>query len=380
MTVYGVDSHRRVWTAPRLTSPARTGRWGSAQVVAGELIAMLLAAALLLPIGPLLAVGLALLLAPALLRWRGRWWYEVGHDRLRLRRRRLRAGAPSIRTLSHEGADIGMGVDEDGWFAALAVTPPGGDVGGSRTPRLDALVRHAGSRIGLQVLVHHPMTATNVDPDSLCATSYEELRSSLGLAPPAEVLIVVRRRPRDARAGADQDLTAGRALRSALGRLGAGLRAHGFTHRVLDGPELAGALHRSLRGPDAAMTGGPPRESWRRWRTGRFAHVSFGATRWPARVPPDLLADLGRVCGAVEVWSSLVIGEIPAPDRARGPDGARLVVRVVAPAEGIGEAAQRLRAHARALGVSLIRLDGEQGPAAYATAPTAAPYGWGSSW
>jgi type VII secretion protein EccE len=366
-----------MWTAPRLTAPPRTGRFGPAQVVAAELIAILLVAAVHVPVGSLLPVAVAALLAPAVLRWRGRWWYEVVQARLRLRHGAL---VPPIHTLTDEG--VGIGLDEEGWFAAMAVAPANTNAGrtSARAPCLDSLVRHAGDRISVQVLVQHSTAATDVDPMSLCARSYQELRSALGVAPVA-VWIVLRLASRDARAGAARDVSAGRQLRSALARVGTGLNSQGLRHRVLDGPELGATLRRSRIGPDHAGTpAATPHESWRRWRTGRFAHVSFGATRWPTRVPPDLLTELGRVGHGIEVWISMVLAEVRAPDRPRGPSGMRLVVRIVAPVERIGDAARRLRAHARALGVSLVRLDGEQGPAVYATAPTAAPYGWGRSW
>ncbi len=385
MTVYGMDSRRRMWTAPSATAPARAGRVGAAQVVAAELIAMLLLAAVLLPYGSPLPLGLAALLAPAVLRWRGRWWYEVAQARLRLGRPEQ---PPSVHALAGEGeagggeagGGVGIGQDADGWFAAMAVAPEGAGAQGSaaRAPRLDTLVRFTDDRMSLQVLVHHPAAAPGVDAASPCVRSSQELRGALGVAAPAGVWIVLRGRSRAAGAG---ELDVGRRLRGALARIAASLQTRGFRARVLDGPELESVLRRSRVGPDQARTpAATAHESWRRWQTGRLAHVSFGATRWPARVPPDLLADLGRVGDGIEGWTSMTVSGIQAPDRQRGPTGARLVVRIVAPVDQLAHATRRLRAHARALGVSLVRLDGEHGPAVYATAPTAAPYGWGRPW
>jgi hypothetical protein len=60
--------------------------------------------------------------------------------------------------------------------------------------------------------------------------------------------------------------------------------------------------------------------------------------------------------------------------------GTRMLVRVVATPETIDDCQRQIAADARRLGVRLVRLDGEQAAAVYATTPTAASLGWAGTW
>jgi hypothetical protein len=110
-------------------------------------------------------------------------------------------------------------------------------------------------------------------------------------------------------------------------------------------------------------------------------------TRWPGGrgrgeegASPDLLAQLADVPGATAVCASVVAGAIRQAQDEGGPLGARVLIRVAAPREMATRCLRHLRASARRLRVSVVRLDGEQAPTVYATMPTAATDGWDRSW
>jgi hypothetical protein len=85
----------------------------------------------------------------------------------------------------------------------------------------------------------------------------------------------------------------------------------------------------------------------------------------------DLFAELAQVPGAFSVCTAIAFSPTDPPGRI----GARMVVRVVATPEAVAACGRQLRAGVRALGLSLVRLDGEQAAGVYATTPTAAAVG-----
>jgi type VII secretion protein EccE len=396
-------------TVPDLVAAARAGRFGAAQIVAAELAVMAILAAaytrsLLIAVAGALAT--LVLLTAALGRVGGRWWYEAFAAWLRLRHRRragsraargvrtagpyaveLAALAPylHVQTATYRDMPMGVAADELGWFAAVAVTGRDGlSRGEGAALRLDWLARLVGEPAAptsaVQVVVRQAGLPSG-DPRLPHARSYQELRDSLGVVPHRDVWIAVRLDLDDGEtAAADRggDIAGiHRALGAALVRVSTVLTTSGLDHRVLDGNELRQALLDAY-GPDP-VDGRPARaahETWSRWQARRTVHVCYAVAGWPVKPGADVLTELARVPGAVSVCTAIAFGELPTRgDRPHGPIGARMVLRVVAAPEAVGGCLRQLRAGARRLGVRLVRLDGEQAAAVYATTPTAAALG-----
>jgi type VII secretion protein EccE len=277
---------------------------------------------------------------------------------------------------------IGVAADELGWFAAIAVTARDGlSRGDGAALRLDWLARLVGEPAAptsaVQVVVRQAGLPGG-DPRTPYARSYQELRDSLAVVPHRDVWIAVRLDLDDGEtAAADRggDIAGiHRALGAALVRVSTVLTTSGLDHRVLDGTELRQALLDAY-GPDP-YDGRASRahETWSRWQARRAVHVCYAVAGWPTKPGGDVLTELARVPGAVSVCTAIAFGEVPSRG-ARGPIAARMVLRVVAAPELVGGCLRQLRAGARRLGVRLVRLDGEQAAAVYATTPTAAAMG-----
>ena len=381
------------------------GRFGTTQAVALELAVVAVVTVPYLPLawGAVIGAGAILLLAGGLFRFGGRWGYETVTAWLRLVRRR--AGARAARTGPYRGdlpilaprlsihaarqrtGAIGVGEDELGWFAAIALTPVDGlSRGHGATLRLDWLARLVAdaslAASTLQIVVRHtPLPSAGLEPASACARSYQALREALGVPAQRDVWIAVRLGLRDGAQAAAQrggDLAGvHRALASALGRISAGLAAADLDHEVLD----AAGLHRSLtvacgQYPASLSSGSasPTREAWSAWRGHRAVHVCFAVKSWPAAAPPHLFTELARLPQALSVSTAMVFsGTAPVAGQRIVP--VRTLVRVAAAPEVVGSCVRELRSTARRLGVPLVRLDGEQAAGVYATAPTGAAIG-----
>ncbi|BCB88302.1 type VII secretion protein EccE [Phytohabitans suffuscus] len=388
------------------TSAARpAGRVGAAQLVAVEAVLVAVAAAAYaLPlaaagvIGTVAAAGLL----GAAVRFRGRWGYEVAAARWRLGRRRratrwaaggaapgaaLAVLAPelSLTTARDRTGAVGVGEDALGWFAAVAVLPHDGLARGAAGQlRLDRLARLAADPAfpaGTLQVVTRRAPAFGDDPRAPYARSYAELRQALGVPHPLDIWLAVRLGARDGAAAA-ADRGGGRAgvrraLSAAVSRVGGELTAMGLAHRVLDAGSLRLALIVACGPPVPGPA--PLRESWSRLRAGGEAHVCFAVRSWPARTPGDLLARLADVPPATAVHTALLLGA-SRPETAHQGGGAtgvaaQTVIRVVAPAEATAACVKHLRSTAGALGVRLVRLNGEHAAGVYATAPTGAATG-----
>ncbi|BCB76265.1 hypothetical protein GCM10022251_25310 [Phytohabitans flavus] len=369
------------------TAVARpAGRVGATQVVAVEVAIALAAAAYAFPpvaAGVTGAVGVVVLFG-AVLRFQGRWGYEVAAARWRLWRRRgaARAAAPrdalavlapelSLATATDRSGAVGVGADALGWFAAVAVVPHDGLARGSGTElRLDRLARLATDAAFpaalLQVVTRRVPFAG--DPRSAYARSYVELRQALGVPAPLDVWIAVRLGVRDgAAAAADRGGGAAgvhRALAAAVSRLGSELAGMGLAHRVLDAAGLRDAL-----GVACGQGPRPPGESWSRWQASPDSHISFAVRSWPARGADGLLARLAEVPDAAAVHTAVLLGA------GRGGVAAQAVVRLVAAPDRMAACVRHLRTSAAGLGIRLIRLNGEHAAGVYATAPTGATTG-----
>jgi hypothetical protein len=113
--------------------------------------------------------------------------------------------------------------------------------------------------------------------------------------------------------------------------------------------------------PDAVI------ERWSGWEAAGAVHVSFAVLHWPAQPPADVLSALSHVPHATAVDTAVALRPPTEPDE---PLPVRATIRVAAAPDRLAASIEHLLATAARLGVRLGRLDGEQGTAAYATAPT----------
>lgn len=337
---------------------SRAGRLGPVRI--GQLVVVQLAviatiAAYPQPPAVFVLVGLAALglVGTAFARRRGRWWYLDVPNYWRLHRRRQahrRAGgerltpltaALAVRETTDRGMRIGIGVDTDGWFAALRVSAPG----------LDDLLRvllETGSPVSaLQVVRHCVPVATVLAPAG--EQTWVALRLAADDAPEQA----------GSRGGGVEGVH--RALAATVGRVGKALRAAGLDRRPLTAGELIDALDAvsGWRGSELAASPVLP-EHWNGWLGADAQHVCFQVTG------SFVLADLERALpGTSALSTTLSVRVVPGePARLHG------LLRVAAGDGMAGTTAAEVTAVAAQVGCSLHRLDGAHGPALYAVAPT----------
>jgi type VII secretion protein EccE len=339
-------------------------------------------------------VGLVVMLV-VLARSHGRWWVERVLLRRRFRRRRravpdpgepdprlaaLRCLAPALTVQNisgPDGAQIGVAEDGAGWFAIAAVTSPSGMRGESSgqlpLDRLVEVFREAGQPGAvLQVVVHTvPTPSVELDPRWPCDASYRELLSLAGPVPADRLSWVVVRLDAHTLAeagvgGRDESAQAPAVAAALLRRLGKALRRAGVAYQILDADGVVEALSRSC--DLVAPVGGPavakPREDWRAWHSASLAHVNYWVRAWPDLARGRSLLDgLAGAPGSLTSVAMVLAAEGEEVDL-------QCVARVGAPADQISRACQGMVAAARSAGARLFRLDGEQAPAVYVTAPT----------
>ncbi|GLY01737.1 MULTISPECIES: type VII secretion protein EccE [Actinoplanes] len=393
------------FTARPVRRPGRIGPLSTTQILVAELcLVAVVAAGLRGPVPLAVASGVAAVLLTVFFARRGhRWWLEHRALVADHRRRRADAGrttgahdrsgsaagsgpvldalrglAPGLAVAdvsTADGGTVGVGRDGAGWFSTVALAPDAPPV------PLDTLVGLlAGAdqpgvlmQLGTQTV---PAPSPDVHPSSPAGTSYRQVLAGLGNAPvPAhrETAISVRI---DAYALAEalQDHTAdpeeAAALVASLARkVATGLRRIGVGCRTLDARQLVALLARSCDvepGP-LATAGAPPAEEWTHWRSARLIHRTYWLRTWPA--PADGLGSLfawAATAPAAQTTVTLVI------DPSGGTDVAvRAFVRLATrPDTDLGDLDRVLVDGARRVGADLLPLDGEQGPATYATAPT----------
>jgi type VII secretion protein EccE len=329
----------------------------------------------------------------------GRWWYETFAARWRLRRRRavasrhIRAAyehgetrmAPlaaaisgfAVRAVDNRGREIGIGQDEDGWFAAVRLGP-WQDMSGNQLVHLGleqlvSIVAESTVQISALQIVSHRVGAPSRLPESASAAvrSYQELVMQAGCPLEQAAWLAVRLSPPDAaeaawgRGGGMDGVD--RAIAAAIGRIEKVLASAGVPHRVLDADglreALAAACGLEALGRPTENARPAVREQWSTWQAGGLTHVTFDVRHWPRQPNPELLAELAAV-QASEVSVALVI-------RPYGERIAMLgLVRVVAPPAGLRPVLDQLTSTARKQGVRLGRLYGNQARGVYATAPT----------
>lgn len=366
--------------ADRPVTPAdrrRRGRLGP--VVVGQLVVLECAALAVWfatggPSWLLAAVAALALLAvvAAFARRGGRWWYEDLTLRRRLRRRRnaARGAAPagdprlaalapelSVVELTERGTRLGIGQDDRGWFAAVALTGrPGSPAGSIEAAVVDRALAVLADFSG-------PVTQTQV-------VSHTLVWYPAPGAPPAAhrtVWVALRLSVADARA---ETVSRGggmhgvhRTVAAGVGRLGKTLNAAGLGHRVLGRDELHAAV---VSGAGLDLAPEPPVESWSSLRGGGWTQRCLAL-----RVRPG--GSLGALVDAVTATSapSHTVAAVVLPGGRQLPPLLR-----VAAMDGHAEAlVKAVRDVARRSGVPARPLDGQHGPAVYATAPVGTAMG-----
>jgi len=392
----------RAGGAPPAAGPATiTTRRRPGYLGAVSIAQVLLAEAFVVAVVALLTRGWAVVAAAVLVggvvlvfafgRFEGRWWTERAVMRWRFRRRRgpglgaaddqrlsaLRALAPELdvrNVVGQDGTSVGVGQDAAGWFAAVAVSLPGGIRGDALSSiPLDRLARSLAEEPGaiLQLVIHTiPAPSAEVDARHRCTTSYRELLESHGAVPASQTVWVVVRLDADTLAESINQADGfgqAPALAAALARrIGRALSRAGLVPQVLEADGLLDALARSCDLEKPAPGSAPPvaAEHWQAWASARLVQVCFWVRGWPK--PAGVGALIGRLVSVSAAMTSVAIVLEPRPD---GTD-VRCLVRVAARTAAIADACRAVREAADRGGAQLFRLDGEQAAAVYASAPT----------
>lgn len=341
----------------------------------------------------LVAAALVFALAMWGLFWRrrGRWWTERLMLARGLRRRKgataSRNADPRLATLhvvvpglgvstytASDGERVGVGRDEAGWFGAAAVVQPqfgrSGTFGRLPLDRLAQALREMGQPGAVVQLVVQsvPAPTSDIDARNRCVTSYQELLGQHGTVPADRMVWVSarvdERRFLDAWVNESDPIDQAPAVVAALvRRMGRVMRRDGVSYQALDSDGLLDALVRSLdleRDPTAE----PPKETWENWRSAHLTHATFWVSHWPK---PDEAAAMLEKLAAVPAASTTLSLSLDAHEDFTD---FRCLVRVSTKEFGIDAAAKAVREIVERYGASVLRLDGEQVPAAWATAPT----------
>ncbi|GAA1768506.1 type VII secretion protein EccE [Luedemannella helvata] len=329
------------------------------------------------------------LLVAVLARRKGRWWVDDRMVASQLRRRSrtrapdhpeprltaLRALAPGLAIENIALADdssVGVGRDEAGWFGVVEVAPeavvtseaPGAGVPVSAL--LAALTETGQPGTVLQIVAHAVPASPTATP---AGQSYRQLVGDAVVASEYTTWMAVRLDEQGlAESGADPyrnaDLAAS-VVATVVRRVGKTLRHAGVAHRVLDADGLLSALaHACDLTPASGGATVRPREEWSLWHSRDLAHRSFWLSDWPPATQADALLRWLTRAPATATTVSLVL--VP---RDRLVD-MRCLVRLAAPVDQLAGLCQQLDRGVRKANARLFALDGEQGLAVYASAPT----------
>jgi len=338
-----------------------------------------------------------LLVGVTLARVEGRWLVERWLLRVRQRRRAvtrsvagpdarldaLRLLAPDLDVTdvdTTEGVRVGVARDDAGWFAVAVVSAPGSMAGDARPPLpLETMVTvlSEAEQPGavLQVVVHTVPAPGLVDLSNPvpASQSYRELVAQFGqqAVPMDQTTWVAVRLDKQtlAELGAEADASMERApavVAALIRRVAKSLRRAGLSATVLDANGLVAALARSCD-LDEVVPGTPgPREEWSAWYSPRFAHRVFWVRGWPpvSNAGP-LLHWLTTVPAAL---SSVAVVLVPGGDDREV--SFHCLLRVAAPVGELARISRGVQEGGRRAGADLFPLDGEHGPAVYASAPT----------
>lgn len=325
----------------------------------------------------------------------GRWWVERALIRRQYQRRRSTGHLPAddmrlvtlhrlvpdltVQTIDGlAGAQVGVGRDGAGSFAAVAVVPPAGVNGDAlgRLPlsKLAAIARDSEQPGAVLQVVRHvvPSPGAVIGANQPAAASYRELLGQYGGPMPADQLtwVAVRfdtRSVAEASVGSADDSDEIPVMLAALvRRVGKALRRVGLEHQVLDGDGLLDALARScdLEQPQDGFRPAPPTEKWTYWQSSSLAHACFWLSGWPGLRDSGALLD--EISSTSATLTSLALILAPYDDVTE----MRCLIRVAADPAMIDRSCTAVEQAASRIGGRLFRLDGEQAPAVYATAPT----------
>ncbi|GIE30101.1 hypothetical protein Ait01nite_031460 [Actinoplanes italicus] len=389
--------------APEVTVRAvpRKGHLGPfslAQILAAEAALFALVAAITRsPVALVAAMaGSAVLLLVFFTRRQHRWWLEhrqVARDHRRRRAARLdpRSGPvlAALRTIApglviedvsavdRAGAPedpVGVARDEAGWFAVVALDPAAAPL---PLETLLGVLSGTGQPGLVMELVTHtvPAPSPDVPAASPSGASYRQLVETVSPAPvPAyrESTISVRI---DAQALAEAVLDhttdpedAARLVAGLARKVATGLRRLGVTGRPLDSEQVTALLARSCDVESWAPAEGPGvDEAWTHWRSARLIHRTYWLKTWPGSA-----TEIGSLFGwaatapAAQTSVALVL-DVTGGDEVAMRAFIRLATRPDADLRALDRVLQE---GVRRVGGELQPLDGEHGPAAYATAPT----------
>jgi len=386
---------RQVPTTTARRRPVQAGlRTLQALAVETVVLAVLLAAIQGLLVAAAVAVIGALLLVVILARRNGRWWLEqriIAWSYRGRRRRRgldqapdprlaaLRGLAPGLTAVDVPAADgsrIGVARDDAGWFAVIAVeaAEPMRDDTRTSVPidRLVAAIADVGQPGSVLQVVRHTvcMPAPGAEGAKPAAMAYLQFVGDAAAQPVhLTTWVAVRLEARalaEAGVSSGDDAAGAPAVVAALARrLAKALRGAGVRTRTLDADGVIAALAHSCD-LEPALPGEPAQhaESWTGWVSPRLAHRTYWVRTWPALTQASaLMQTLSTTPGSVTNLALILVPEDEKVDL-------RCLARVAAPAASLPGVCRTLVRRARQAGARLLPLDGEQGPATYASAPT----------
>jgi type VII secretion protein EccE len=288
----------------------------------------------------------------------------------------IRTLAPDLTLSTYEASDgerVAVARDESGWFAVAAVTYPVVGRGGFvRLPldRLAQALREMGQPGSVvQVVVHSvPAPTSEIDARNRCVSSYRELLGQHGAVPAdRSVWVAVRldaQRFIEAWVDDNDPIDQAPAVVAALiRRMGRVIRRDALGYQALDEDGLLDTLVRALdleQDPSAE----PPQETWQQWRSAHLTHACFWVREWPEPAQGAAMLEQIAAVPAASTTISLIL------DALSELTDFRCLVRLATRQYGLSATAAAVEEAVRNCGGSLLRLDGEQGPAVYATAPT----------
>ncbi|MBM0277288.1 type VII secretion protein EccE [Micromonospora tarensis] len=370
-------------TPTRQAPPAdRTGRGRVGPLLVGQLVVLELCvvgvwAATARPGWVVATVGVlaVLVILAAFARRGGRWWFEDLLLRRRLRRRgerasaalargtavdpRLAALAPGLNVieLTDRGTRLGIGQDDQGWFAAVALqAASGAAVGSVDAAMVDRALRVLAdfsapvsrAQVVAHTLVWYPAPGA---PPAAHRTVWVALRLTVA---DARVKAVSRG---GGLPGVHRTVAAG------IGRLGKALTSAGLAHRPLSREELRAAIV-SAAGLDLVPEA--PSETWRGLRGGGWTHRCL-ALRGRSDAPLGPLVD---AITATSAPSHTVAATVSADGRVAAP-----LLRVAAMDNHVEALVKVVREIAQRAGATTRAMDGQHAPGVYATAPVASALG-----
>ncbi len=378
-------------------SSGRLGPLTVAQLIAVELALTIALASLAFGTIALAAGGGVALIVLVVVFWRkgDYWWYQTWALKSRMRRRIraldpeqltevLHRIAPDLGITGVEDRDenVGIGHDNNGWFTVIEIGTT--DEGTKAVPleRLERLFDETSVPVTAVQLVGHttPVGLAAYD-NSPASRSYRELLGDYPAVVHHKAWLAVRLGARDAREataerGGEVDGVY-KALASTAQRVSKLLGNVGVPNRILDAEGVREAVQQSLGVAFAPVPGERTAEEWNHWYADGLRHVAYRITKWPGdAVALHRTVDALSGVPAAFVTVSIVVtaganGKVNPDGRVTGRQLAvDAIVRLALDQASWESAQNQLLNVADQLGVRLQRLDGEHGPAAYASAPT----------